>query len=57
MPNETSTPVTFTESRLRAEGFDIRYREAGTGTPLVFLHGAGGPAIAPAHEILARTSV
>ncbi|MGY6653573.1 alpha/beta fold hydrolase [Amycolatopsis sp. TRM77291] len=54
MPIETSTPVTFTESHVRADGFDIRYLEAGTGTTLVFLHGAGGPAVAPAHELLAR---
>ncbi|MTD53210.1 alpha/beta fold hydrolase [Amycolatopsis pithecellobii] len=44
---------TFTGATVHADGFDIAYREAGSGAPLVFLHGAGGAAIAAAHEALA----
>ncbi|MGW3150304.1 alpha/beta fold hydrolase [Streptomyces sp. NPDC001177] len=54
MSTETPAPVTFTEATVHVDGFDIRYREAGTGAPLVLLHGAGGLALAPAHEILAQ---
>ncbi|WP_033288201.1 alpha/beta fold hydrolase [Amycolatopsis jejuensis] len=44
----------LTEASVHVDGFDIRYRTAGTGDPLVFLHGAGGPAPARTHEILAQ---
>ena len=37
-----------------ADGFRIRYWESGDGTPLVYLHGAGGPRPNPSHELLAR---
>jgi pimeloyl-ACP methyl ester carboxylesterase len=53
MPVETTSSVVFTDAAVHADGFEIAYRETGTGAPLVFLHGAGGPAIAPAHEALA----
>jgi pimeloyl-ACP methyl ester carboxylesterase len=53
MPVEDTSPVVFTDATVRTDGFEIAYREAGTGAPLVFLHGAGGPALAPAHELLA----
>jgi pimeloyl-ACP methyl ester carboxylesterase len=46
--------TTFTEATTHVDGFVIRYEQAGTGAPLVFLHGAGGQARTPAHEILAR---
>lgn len=55
MPVDTTAPVVFTDATVHADGFDIAYREAGAGAPLVFLHGAGGPTIAPAHEALAGT--
>ena len=35
--------ITFTEHSAVAEGFTVRYWEAGEGTPLVYLHPAGGP--------------
>jgi pimeloyl-ACP methyl ester carboxylesterase len=44
----------FTEGHVEADGFRIRYMEAGQGTPLVHLHGAGGMALNPAHDLLAR---
>lgn len=44
----------FREGFVDADGFHIRYREAGTGAPLVCLHGAGGLRLSRAHEILAE---
>ncbi len=44
----------FTERFVAADGFDIRYLEAGDGPPLVCLHGAGGLRLSRAHELLAE---
>jgi pimeloyl-ACP methyl ester carboxylesterase len=44
----------FKEGYVDADGFHIRYREAGRGEPLVCLHGAGGLRLSRAHEILAE---
>ena len=44
----------FHEAHVDADGFRIRYMEAGQGTPLVHLHGAGGLRLTPSHELLAR---
>ena len=44
----------FREGYVEADGFRIRYLEAGQGTPLVHLHGAGGLRLTRAHEILSR---
>jgi len=44
----------FSEGYVEADGFRIRYLEAGQGTPLVHLHGAGALRLTPAHEILCR---
>ncbi len=44
----------FRELHVDADGFRIRYLEAGDGPPLVHLHGAGGLRINPAHKLLAR---
>jgi pimeloyl-ACP methyl ester carboxylesterase len=44
----------FTEGHVEADGFRIRYMEAGRGPPLVHLHGAGGLRLNPAHELLSR---
>jgi pimeloyl-ACP methyl ester carboxylesterase len=46
--------MSFVERFVDADGFRIRYLEAGQGMPLVHLHGAGGPRITPGHERLAR---
>jgi pimeloyl-ACP methyl ester carboxylesterase len=42
------------ERHVDADGFHIRYLEAGTGEPLVYLHGAGGLRISPALERLSQ---
>jgi 4,5:9,10-diseco-3-hydroxy-5,9,17-trioxoandrosta-1(10),2-diene-4-oate hydrolase len=50
-----SAPGTdFREGYVEADGFRARYMEAGQGTPLVHLHGAGGLRLTPAHDLLAR---
>jgi 4,5:9,10-diseco-3-hydroxy-5,9,17-trioxoandrosta-1(10),2-diene-4-oate hydrolase len=46
--------MSFTERFVEADGFRIRYMEAGQGAPLVHLHGAGGPRLTRAHEMLAE---
>ncbi len=46
--------MTFRESFVEADGFRIRFMEAGEGTPLVHLHGAGGMRLTPAHDLLSR---
>jgi pimeloyl-ACP methyl ester carboxylesterase len=45
--------VEFAERSVQADGFEIRYFEAGEGSPLVWLHGAGGLRLMHAHELLA----
>lgn len=53
-----STPgipgTAFSEGYVEADGFRIRYMEAGLGVPLVHLHGAGGLGLTPAHDLLRR---
>jgi pimeloyl-ACP methyl ester carboxylesterase len=44
----------FREGFVEADGFRIRYMEAGEGPPLVHLHGAGGLRLSPGHDLLAR---
>jgi pimeloyl-ACP methyl ester carboxylesterase len=44
----------FTEGHVEADGFRIRYMEAGTGAPLIHLHGAGGLRLTPGHDLLSR---
>lgn len=44
----------FSEGLVEADGFRIRYMEAGDGAPLVHLHGAGGLRLTPGHELLRR---
>jgi pimeloyl-ACP methyl ester carboxylesterase len=46
--------VAFQERWVEADGFRIRYMEAGDGPPLVHLHGAGGMRLNAAHDLLAR---
>jgi pimeloyl-ACP methyl ester carboxylesterase len=45
----------FREKFVDADGFHIRYLEAGTGAPLVHFHGAGGLHLYRSHELLAQT--
>lgn len=44
--------MTFRENFIEADGFHIRYMEAGDGPPLIHLHGAGGARLSRAHELL-----
>jgi pimeloyl-ACP methyl ester carboxylesterase len=44
----------FKEAFGDADGFHIRYVEAGDGPALVCLHGGGGLRLSPAHDLLAR---
>ena len=44
----------FTEGHVEADGFRIRYAEAGSGPPLVHLHGAGGLRLSRTHDLLAK---
>jgi pimeloyl-ACP methyl ester carboxylesterase len=44
----------FTEGHVEADGFRIRYMEAGRGALLVHLHGARGLLLTPAHDLLSR---
>jgi pimeloyl-ACP methyl ester carboxylesterase len=46
--------VPFKEGWVEADGFRIRYMEAGEGPPLVHLHGAGGLRLNAGHELLSR---
>ena len=42
----------FTQHFVEADGFRIGYLEAGQGTPLIHLHGAGGPRVSRGVELL-----
>jgi pimeloyl-ACP methyl ester carboxylesterase len=44
----------FKEGHVEADGFHIRYMEAGHGAPLVHLHGARGLRLTQAHDLLSR---
>lgn len=55
---EQST-TSFAERKVEADGFTIRYLEAGAplgaANPVICIHGAGGLRLSPMHEILAQT--
>ena len=53
-PAMTVPDALFTEGYIDAGGFRIRYQEAGTGEPLVSLHGAGGLRLSRSHALLAE---
>jgi pimeloyl-ACP methyl ester carboxylesterase len=46
--------TSFRENFVEADGFRIRYWEAGAGPALVHLHGAGGPRLQRSHQLLAE---
>jgi pimeloyl-ACP methyl ester carboxylesterase len=46
----------FERRSVSAGGFEITYWEAGSGSPLVVLHGAGGPNIVPAYGRIAESA-
>ena len=41
--------MSFSQGFVEADGFRIRYTEAGQGAPLIHLHGAGGLRLTPGH--------
>ena len=53
VPGMAVPDILFTEGYVEADGFRIRYKEAGQGEPLVSLHGAGGMKLYRSHELLA----
>jgi pimeloyl-ACP methyl ester carboxylesterase len=44
----------FREGYVEADGFRIRYLEAGWGEPLIHIHGAGGLHLSRAHDLLSE---
>jgi pimeloyl-ACP methyl ester carboxylesterase len=44
----------FKEGHVEADGCRIRYAEAGQGSPVLMLHGAGGLTLSKVHEALAK---
>lgn len=44
----------FQEFYVEADGFRIRYMEAGEGDPVVWLHGGGGLRLSGAHDLMAE---
>ncbi len=55
MTNGASIPITFEEGYVEADGFQVRYLEAGHGEPLVVLHGGGGVRHYSSHDLLAQS--
>ena len=55
---EPNAAAAFVERKVEADGFTIRYLEAGPhsrgGEPVICIHGAGGLRLSPMHEVLAR---
>ena len=49
-----AAPVHFTEGFIEADGFRVRYLEAGQGDPLAVFHGGGGLRQFTTHEVLAQ---
>jgi pimeloyl-ACP methyl ester carboxylesterase len=49
------TSESFTEAFAEAGGFRIRYRQAGNGHPIIWLHEDGGLRLSPSHALLAQT--
>ncbi len=50
----TRAGESFREGFVEADGFRIRYMEAGDGPPLVHIHGAGGLRLTPGHDLLSQ---
>jgi pimeloyl-ACP methyl ester carboxylesterase len=46
--------MTFSEHYVEADGFRIRYLEAGQGEPVVWFHGGGGLQLNRVHDLLAE---
>lgn len=48
------TALAFKEYFIKADGFTLRYMEAGSGSPLICIHGAGGLRVSEAQHLLAK---
>ncbi|HEU0074579.1 MAG TPA: alpha/beta hydrolase [Dehalococcoidia bacterium] len=55
MATDSTTSKVFREGFVEADGFRVRYLEAGEGEPLVVLHGGGGLRHYTSHDMLAET--
>lgn len=55
MVSPAAVGTAFAEGRIEADGFAIRYLEAGEGPVLCCFHGAGGLQLSRSHELLAET--
>ncbi|HZQ35962.1 MAG TPA: hypothetical protein VFD32_08520, partial [Dehalococcoidia bacterium] len=53
-PAGPAAETCFAERYVEADGFRIRYLEAGSGRPLVLLHGGGGLTLGRAQALLAE---
>ena len=53
-PTLAAPGAAFEERYVDADGFHIRYLEAGHGAPLICFHGAGGVRVSRAHALLAE---
>ena len=51
---QAAAGAAFREGHVEADGFRIRYAEAGDGPALVHLHGAGGMRLNAGHDLLAQ---
>jgi len=55
-PKSAASSPVFREGFVEADGFRLRYMEAGQGKPLIHLHGAGGMRLTRGHDLLSRQS-
>jgi pimeloyl-ACP methyl ester carboxylesterase len=53
-PAGTVAGAGFQEGYVEADGFRIRFLQAGRGRPILYLHGAGGVRLSRAHDLLAE---
>lgn len=54
MATTETASAAFTEGFVEVDDFRIRYMEAGQGTPLIHLHGAGGPRLSRGCDLLSQ---
>ena len=54
-PGSVTEGAKFREGHVEADGFRIRYMEAGEGPALAHLHGAGGLRLTRGHDLLSAT--
>jgi pimeloyl-ACP methyl ester carboxylesterase len=52
---DPAASVSFREGFVEADGFNVRFLEAGAGEPLIVLHGGGGLRHYASHDLLAQS--